>query len=366
MSSSREGIAFLEERLAELPASSQEVFRRIFHVSTATGTLMPPASMRRWIEERFGSLDAVKRQRIVKMTNLVTMEGALFNALRARRPMEALSGIDVGKAILESVGDPFCHPLEKTPEDIFGRIRGAHAITGSNVAKYDGFHGLVMFDEHDPLNFTAEQVASYLDTALEWAREANRWDPRAKYFFFMWNCLWKSGASIIHGHAQMALSHDLHYAKVEGWRKAACAYRERYGTNYFHDLVQAHASLDLAWPWSSTRCMAYLTPIRDNEVLLVSEAIDGDLKRSIHRVLRCFIEEIGVRSFNLALYMPPLAPTTEDWDGFPVIVRIVDRGNPANRTADVGAMELYASSIIASDPFIVARTMQAFPNPEIG
>ena len=36
---------------------------------------------------------------------------------------------------------------------------------------------------------------------------------------------------------------------------------------------------------------------------------------------------------------------------------MVDRGDPANRTADFGAMELYAASVVSSDPFKVARTI---------
>jgi hypothetical protein len=68
---------------------------------------------------------------------------------------------------------------------------------------------------------------------------------------------------------------------------------------------------------------------------------------------------MGVTSFNLALYLPPLAPVNEDWDGFPAVVRMVDRGDPANKTVDVGAMELYASSVITSDPFRVAEVMRS-------
>ena len=41
----------------------------------------------------------------------------------------------------------------------------------------------------------------------------------------------------------------------------------------------------------------------------------------------------------------------EDWDGFPAVVRIVDRGDLLVRAADVGCMELYASSVVSSDPF---------------
>ena len=42
----------------------------------------------------------------------------------------------------------------------------------------------------------------------------------------------------------------------------------------------------------------------------------------------------------------------------PTIVRVVDRGDPLARTSDFGAMELYAASVVSSDPFKLAVTLQ--------
>jgi hypothetical protein len=58
------------------------------------------------------------------------------------------------------------------------------------------------------------------------------------------------------------------------------------------------------------------------------------------------------------MYTPPWSQTPENWEGFPVIVRIVDRGDPSSRTADFGAMELYAASVVSSDPFALSRQLQ--------
>lgn len=334
-----------------LPADERERFQRIFQVDTTVGEMKPPPSMHDWIKKYFGSVEAVQRQRIVKVTNLITLEGALFNELRAGRPMEAKAPSDLTQTIMSNVGDPFCRPVEGTPEDVFGHIEGEHCITASNIAKYDGFHGLVIFDEHNPLLFSAKWVKDYIDTALRWAREAHCVDKQARYFFLMWNCLWRSGASIVHGHAQMTLSRGIHYAKVEHLRRAALLYRIAHGMNYFDDLYAVHKSLGLAVDHKSVRVLAYLTPIKEKEVILISERLDNELKYVIYKVLQCFVETLGVSSFNLALYVRPIDGVPEDWGGFPVLVRVVDRGDPNNRTADFGAMELYASSVIASDPF---------------
>ncbi len=350
-------ITNIADQVSALPAADREIFERIFHVSTAVGRLNPPEEMHGWIQKHFGSVEAVRSQRIVKITNLVTLEGALFNELRARRPIEPEETVEFTTEF-EERGDPFCRPLEGTPEDVFGRVRGKHSITASNVAKYDGFHGLVIFDQHDPLDFSAEEVSDYIDTALAWARKAHEVDPQARYFFFMWNCLWKSGASILHGHAQMSLGRDIHYARVEQLRRAALRYRTDMGASYFDDLHAAHRALDLAVENGSTHIMAYLTPIKEKEVLLVAEGLDESFKDSVYQVLRCFTAKLGVRSFNLALYLPPIDDVEEDWSGFPALVRIVDRGDVNIRASDMGAMELYASSVITSDPFRVIEALR--------
>src|SRR5205085_805410 len=128
-------------------------------------------------------------------------------------------------------GDPFCRPFEGTPEDVFGRVRGAYCVTASNIAKYDALHAVIVFDDHNPLHFSRASIADVLDVAMRWGQRALATDPAARYLFFMWNCLWKAGASIVHGHAQVAAGRDMHYAKVEALRRQALAYQAQYGSS---------------------------------------------------------------------------------------------------------------------------------------
>src|SRR3990172_4330521 len=86
--------SFLERRIGNLdalvdslPEEKRQLFNRIFHLNVASGRLRPPETMYAGIEKQFGSVEAVIRQKIIKVTNLVTFEGALFNPLRASRPM---------------------------------------------------------------------------------------------------------------------------------------------------------------------------------------------------------------------------------------------------------------------------------------
>jgi hypothetical protein len=313
--------------------------------------------MHEWIGKFFGSLSAVERQSIIRTTNLVTMEGALFNSLRASRPFDSQHSEELEALAGSGVGDPFCAPLEGTPEDVFGRVRGRHSITASNVAKYDVFHGVIVFDEHNPLRFNEESISDTLDVAIEWSGRVLEVDPEAKYLFFLWNCLWKAGASILHGHAQVVATRDLHYPKVESLRRQAIAYRERYASDYFADLVAAHRSVGLVSDIGTTRLVTSLTPIKEKEVLLIDSALTQDLRKGIAHTLDRFVHSLGVTSFNLVVCMPPVSPASEDWSGFPHLVRIVDRGELTNKTADMGAMELYAASVVASDPYRIAAAL---------
>ncbi len=356
-----------QSRITELPGlieslepEDRALANRIFDVSATTGRLDPPEAMRPWIERSFGSVEAVREQQIVKVTNRVTLQGTLFNGLRASRPFDTGVSVDLEREIENTAADPFCRPEEGTPADIFGRVRGEHAITASNVAKYDGFHGVIVFDAHNPLDLTPEKVSDYIAVGLEWCRHALEADPEARYPFLMWNCLWRAGGSIIHGHAQVTATRGAHYPKVEHLRRAAASYKAEHGSDYFHDLHRIHDSLGLAIPAEGdVRSFASLSPIKEKELAVIGKSPeDGSLRRTVGALLEGYVRALGVQTFNVAFYMPPLGPVDEDWSGFPTVVHLVDRGSPANRTSDIGAMELYAAPVVASDPFLVADVLR--------
>ncbi|MBN1936911.1 MAG: hypothetical protein JW934_19780 [Anaerolineae bacterium] len=348
-----------------LPTDERTIFERIFYLQVSTGKLIVPPTMREWVEQRFGNVETVQTQQVVKLTNLITLDGALFNPLRGMRPLDLTPKEDVHQAIEQTRGDPFCHPETLTPEDILGdgdsgRVRGKYCITASNIAKYDGYHSLVIFDEHNPLQITTDRIHDYIDTALRWAKRAHNADNDAKYFFLMWNCLWKGGASVVHGHMQIVLGRGMHYARVEHWRRQALLYRLAHSSNYFDDLYRIHEDLGLGIRLGETRVLAYLTPVKEREVLLISPTRwvqSDDFKNAIGQVLRSYVDVLGVSSFNMALYQRPIDAAIEDWDEFPAIVRLVDRGKLQARTVDIGCMELYGSSVIVSDPFDVIQAI---------
>lgn len=347
------GIADLDAMVAALEPRDRAIFERIFRVDVAVGEQAPPESMLGWIEQQFGAVEPVLRQEIVKVTNRVTFEGALFNRLRSSRPQQRRPRtIDIA-AGLRDAEDPLANPEAMTPADPFGRIRGEHCITASNVAKFDGLHGLVVFDEPDPLRFDRACVRDYLSTAREWIERAHDYSPGARFPLVVWNCLWRAGASLAHGHLQVLLGAGAHYAGAERLLDA----ERRYDGRYFDDVFHAHCVVGSGFAIGEVRVMASLTPVKEREVVMMTREWRSDLHDRIYEALAYFRDEAGVESFNLALIAPPLG-AVEGWEAFPHVVRIVDRGDLTARTADVAAMELFAASVVSSDPIALARGLR--------
>ncbi|MCS6846628.1 MAG: hypothetical protein RMN52_02810 [Anaerolineae bacterium] len=364
-------IVDLPELIAGLPAERRARFERIFRVDRVIGECRVPEPMRPWVESQFGSVAAVERQDVVRVTNLVTFDGALFNPLRRWRPVmldePAHAQLPASHSPAE---DLFASPLESTTEDVFGRVRGEHCITASNVARWEGQCAVLIFDEPDPLAFTRAHLRDYFRASLEWARRAHRHDPQARYFVWMWNGGPKGGASIPHAHAQMGLGRGMHYAKVEMLRRAALAYRAQHGANYFDDLLAAHDDVGLGLCAGRLRGFVYLAANRPKDTWIYGHALDDDLADALHDVLRALIARMDMRAFDVGVLMPPLFPlppstgsggereaSAEDWSGFPVIARIGDRGAPEMRSSDIGAIDLYAHNAISIDPFEVRRLL---------
>ena len=154
---------------------------RLLEVSVVTGSTSPPPELEPWLTETFGSVEAVREQTVIKVTNPVTLEATLFAPLRARRPIDGAStGNDLAAEIAATEDDPFCHPETGTPAEATGRIRGRRVITGANAALADAHHAVIVFDEHDPLAFDVDLVADLLQTGRAWAGAGARVRPRAR------------------------------------------------------------------------------------------------------------------------------------------------------------------------------------------
>ncbi|MCG8403129.1 MAG: hypothetical protein MJA84_16280, partial [Firmicutes bacterium] len=277
------------------------VFNRIFDVAQYTGELVLPEGMRSWVAEKFGDPAVVEKQRVIKITNLITLEGTLFNSLRALRPLVRGEPGELDRLVDEHrAGCAFCRPGDKTPADTFGRLEGKGAVTASNLAKYDRWHGLIIPGEHHPLRFEAGRVAEYFALAARWfsrvlAQPAPGLEEQPRHPFLMWNCLWPAGSSVVHGHLQVTVTPGMHYPRVEHLRRAAFSYREQYGADYFQDLFLAHRAAGLGIQEGEARIFTSLTPVKEKESWVLLPGKTGperlpELGLWVGRVLSCLRE----------------------------------------------------------------------------
>ena len=346
----------LPGRIANLSAAMRDRADRLIDVQLVTGRTDPPPELEPWLVDTFGSVEAVREQTMVKVSNPTTLEATIFAPLRARRPVDGPAAArDLRAEIAATEGDPFCHPETGTPAEANGRVRGVRVVTGANAALADSHHAVLVFDAHDPLAFDAELVSDVLRTGRAWAERAREADPAAVNYLLIWNCLWRAGGSIIHGHSQALLGSGPHYARIERLRRDVAAYAAAHGGDLVEELVAVHRALGLTIELADgVTLVANLTPVKERELLVVGTAgmdeTDDRFADALARTLVAYRDRVGVRSFNLAVWRPPLA-TAEGWDLVPPIARIVDRGDPFQRPSDIGAMELYATPIVGSDPY---------------
>jgi hypothetical protein len=360
------GILDLPHHIEALPAEARRRAEGIFDVALLEGLADPPAELHDWLVEHFGSVDAVRRQRIVRVVNRWSLDGALFSPMRSTRPQHRGALDAFAREVEATSGDEFCHPETGTPADTWGRVRGRRSITGANAAKYDAHHGVVVFDRHDPLDFDAELILDVLDVGREWAERSRSEDPGAWAYLLIWNAGPRAGGSILHGHAQVLLGREAHYPQVERLRRDSLAYARATGRSYMVDLAAVHRDLGLvAAEAGGVVTIATLAPVKERELLIIGQPgmdeRDPAFAGVVARTVVAYRDVLGIRAFNLALHRPPIDPgiaARDGWETLPPVVHLVDRGDPDSRSSDIGAMELYGASVVGGDPFAMAHELR--------
>ncbi|MEO6062144.1 MAG: hypothetical protein ABIQ99_09415 [Thermoflexales bacterium] len=360
-------ITDLPERIAGLAPEARARFERLFEVSRCEGQCVVPVSMRPWAIETFGSVEAVERQSVVRVTNTVTWEGAQYNPIRMRRPMPVRTADRGSQSVNgQAPADIFANPLETTAADTFGRVHGKYCVTTSNIARWEGMNTVLIFDTFDPLMVDEAHMRDYFAASREWARRARQAAPDARYFAWMWNGGPMGGASIPHAHAQLALARGRTYAFIERLRLAALGYRAQHGSDYFTDLLAAHADVGLGFELAGLPGLINLGALRGYDTWLFGAAFDDSLASAFARALRALIDLAGTRAFTASVVMPPISadglperPDDPDWRGFPFIARIVDRGRADAASSDIGSLDLFGASVIGHDPYLAAAAMRS-------
>jgi hypothetical protein len=355
----------LPERVAGLPKDARERVERLFRIELVHGRTDPPPAMHEWLVRQFGSLDAVREQDIVRVTNRWSLDGSLLSPLRGRRPVESGTTATWEQQVEATRGDAFCSPEQRTPADTWGRVRGERMISGANAAMYDAHHGVLVFGEHDPLAFDEQLVLEMLRVGRAWAERSRESDPAAVNYLLIWNCGPRAGGSVVHGHAQVLLGRGRHYPQVERLLRDALAYEAAGGGRYQDDVEGAHRDLGLVIAEAGgVTTYASVTPVKEREIIVAGRAgmdeREPAFATSVARLAVAARDVLGIRAFNLALHRPPLAGDAADgWDRLGPVVHLVDRGDPGSTASDIGAMELYGAAVVGSDPYDIAERLRA-------
>ena len=351
-------IISLNQIIERLRPDQIESIQRIFEITTIKAGINIDGEFPQQIIQDFANnlhldneqaRELIQNQLITRVYNKIEKKGALFNSLRAARPgAKTQNSISrIYQIIKESEKNcDFCKPISRTPQDIFGRIKGKHCITSANIARYDRFSSLIIFEKHNPLDFIEEEIADYLETAQKWFIRVLEHDHSYCYPFLFWNCLDSAAASKTHGHMQVLMANQRPYAQVADLIEAMKAF----DGEYLDELAHVYNILGLRTDFRDLNILYSLNPVKEMEMMIYhrdgSKDFPEGFSEVITKILRTFVHKLHTYSFNISLLTDRL-PDNQ----FPYILRIVGRGDPLQNRCDIGGMELWAEPVISADPY---------------
>jgi len=171
------------------------------------------------------------------------------------------------------------------------------------------------------------------------------------------NYLYPSGASMVHPHLQVILSHGPH-SLIRVYTEKGRSHYRRYSRNFWDELIEKEKGLGERYlgTLGSTEWFTPFAPVKEDEVDAVVrgksnllEFDDSDwenLAQGISRVLRAYHDK-GFSCFNYAIYSGPLGKKLSHylWAGMKIVSRSSVQAYPVSDT-------WYSSSILL-DGFVV-------------
>jgi len=356
-----------------LDTSQKEVFGKIFDVEVyPSPSFLFPHGTGDFVACDFGLKKGSEfsNELVVRVVNKVLAEESLFDERRAKRPLQKSLETDWLKKLKEANPEErcrFCHIFTNTPEEIWGRTIGKQSATAANASGYDALNGLVIptSEYHNPENLTEEVLIEMFDIAQEWMRKAKIYDYEAIYPTITWNHLPRAGQSVFHPHLGVEVALRKPYQKVEKVRKAAADYLYANHYPFWGDLAYCLSPLGLVYERGTAKIIFNPAPVKEKEVIIFQDTEDLGAKLNRDFVsavfeIKSFWENLGSTSFDLAIYLFPLNGNFQGWEGWRNVARMVERGQETVKSSDIGSMELYVASVVASDPFVLARAFSDF------
>jgi len=249
----------------------------------------------------------------------------------------------VDELVQTSAADcPFCPDAveKKAPRFIpeiasEGRIQVGEAVCFPSLIAHDDFNALVVPSRTHNLKlneFSAPMLTDAFKAAIQYFEIVRAWKPEVKYSAIAINFLPPAGSTVAHFHMQ-ALASDIPFRTIKELLDASKAYAEEHGSSYWRDLIDVEERLGSRYikRLGIVHWLTPFAPIGLNEAEAVvsgkstlDQLSDTDIQglaEGIVRVAR-FYHDIGVRSFNMAVYPGPLG---EFLDYYDIGLRIVSR-----------------------------------------
>ncbi|CAF3833583.1 unnamed protein product [Rotaria magnacalcarata] len=324
------------------------IFNALFRLEEIYGLLkLSPVYLNKinqWLHNDQVLIEQIKEQRIIKIYNRYTHEEMLYNYMRSQRP-QTKSDISPNEY--------------STAEDRLGRLEHRLSYTAANTFKYDRWHTLIVSRNHDTLHLTEDEIGDMLELAQEWFHKAYSIEPMYTCPEMIWDAMPKSGASQMHTHLQASLGFDIYYGNIERTRQGARFYAQNNnGRNYFKDYLYIHQVLGLTIKIGNTNVIVHLTPIKDLEIMIMDEKLNRNFYKALHLVLRTFVDDLNEYSFSFGMYLPPMNETSSDGHEMPVVCRLVFRNPVTNLRSDMNGLDLYTSSVIGKDRYVLYRQLK--------
>ncbi|MEM2902344.1 MAG: hypothetical protein QXO32_06410 [Candidatus Bathyarchaeia archaeon] len=173
-----------------------------------------------------------------------------------------------------------------------------------------------------PSDFKAQTLFNALKASSTYVRGVHLHDPSVKYLAVVVNYLPPAGSTVIHPHMQTLVT-SIGFQRIMRMLRLGRQYWRKNGGNYWEDLIEAElgseryvgriGGLHVLAPFAPSSLLEVdmVLPGRSSFLELNDEEL-ASIAKGVEKVLE-FYSEIGVWSFNFALYSGPLDQRREDY-----------------------------------------------------
>jgi len=253
-----------------------------------------------------------------------------------------------------------------------GRIQVGEAICFPSLFSHNDHNAIVVPTKRHRValnEFSVPILVDALMACVQYLGRVHSQHSGARYAAIIMNFLPPAGSTIAHTHLQ-ALASGVPFESLATSIKASGDYFEKNRSSYWHDLIESERRLDERY-LGKIGNVHWLTPyaplgLNDVQAIIpgkssVDQLSDDDLQslaEGLTRVLR-FYHEMGIRSFNAAIYSGPLG---ERLDYFDLGLHVVSRfGYKPRFVSDVWALQYLLGDVeIYGSPEETCTKLQPF------